>query len=73
MAMDIKGLVHTENGRGSRRILVEKDIYQQELERIFAQGWLFLCYESQIPQPGDFFTTHMGEGPFWLWVTGEAR
>jgi phenylpropionate dioxygenase-like ring-hydroxylating dioxygenase large terminal subunit len=50
-------LVDAENGLVSRRIFFEQDIYQQELERIFARCWLFLCHDSQIPHPGDFFSS----------------
>jgi 3-phenylpropionate/trans-cinnamate dioxygenase subunit alpha len=63
MGTHMTGLVDAEHGLISRRIFIEPAIYAQELEQIFGRCWLFLCHDSQIPSPGDFFTTAMGEDP----------
>ena len=44
-----------------RRIFSDTDIYRQELQRIFARAWNFVCHESQLPQSGSFFMNYIGE------------
>ena len=54
-------LVDTERGIISREIFVNDGIFAEELEKLFARAWLFVGHESQIPKPGDYFTSRMGE------------
>jgi phenylpropionate dioxygenase-like ring-hydroxylating dioxygenase large terminal subunit len=55
------GLVDLSVGAISREIFVNEDIYQEELERIFARAWFFIGHESQVPNPGDYFVSGIGE------------
>ena len=52
-------LVH--DGTINNAIFSHPDIYQQELEQVFARMWLFVGHESEIPRPGDFVRSRMGE------------
>ncbi len=53
--MDLsKGLV-------SRDVFVDENIYSLELEQIFSKTWLLIGHESQVPKPGDYFVSRMGE------------
>jgi 3-phenylpropionate/trans-cinnamate dioxygenase subunit alpha len=60
---DWNSLIRAEDGLVNRRIFIEPEVYQLELEKIFARTWIYLCHESQLKNPGDFFTTYMGEDP----------
>ncbi len=54
-------LIDFKTGRQKRVIYSDPDIYEQELEKIFARSWLFVAHECQIKEPGDFIRTFMGE------------
>jgi phenylpropionate dioxygenase-like ring-hydroxylating dioxygenase large terminal subunit len=54
-------LVDPSGGQISREIFVNEDLYQQEQEQVFTRAWLFVGHEDQIPNPGDYFVSSMGE------------
>jgi phenylpropionate dioxygenase-like ring-hydroxylating dioxygenase large terminal subunit len=58
---EIKRLVDKDNGTINAAIFSDPDIYRQELENIFTRTWLFVGHVSQIPNPGDFMLSRMGE------------
>ncbi|MBV1876555.1 MAG: Rieske 2Fe-2S domain-containing protein [Pseudomonadales bacterium] len=53
--------VDADKGTVDRRIFSDQAIYQQELKRIFARGWNFICHETQLPESGCFFLSYIGE------------
>jgi phenylpropionate dioxygenase-like ring-hydroxylating dioxygenase large terminal subunit len=59
--VNMRELVDDNGTTQSKVIFASEEIYRQEIERIFGRCWLFLTHESQIPNPGDFQQTTMGE------------
>ncbi|WP_333825454.1 aromatic ring-hydroxylating oxygenase subunit alpha [Pinisolibacter sp.] len=53
--------MNLEEGWVSRDVFFDPAIYEAEMRQIFARVWLFVAHESQVPKPGDFVTTYMGE------------
>ncbi|MEA2641932.1 MAG: hypothetical protein QOF51_3326 [Chloroflexota bacterium] len=60
-ANTLRDMVDLEHGTISREVFVNEEIYQQELEQIFARAWLFIGHESQVPKNGDYVQSKMGE------------
>jgi phenylpropionate dioxygenase-like ring-hydroxylating dioxygenase large terminal subunit len=58
---EILSLFDPTTGVLDRRVLSDEALYQLELERIFARSWNFMCHDSQIPEPGDYFINYIGE------------
>jgi phenylpropionate dioxygenase-like ring-hydroxylating dioxygenase large terminal subunit len=50
--------------RAPYRVMSDVEIYRLEQERIFrGPVWHYLCLEAEIPEPGSFRTTYIGETP----------
>ncbi len=46
-----------------RSVYTDERVFRAEMQFLFAQAWLFVGHESQVPTPGDFFTTTLAEQP----------
>lgn len=47
-------------------VYLDPEIYKRELKEIFGKTWVFIGLELEVPKPGDFKTTFVGEIPVLL-------
>jgi benzoate/toluate 1,2-dioxygenase subunit alpha len=54
-----------QNGiyRVNRRVFTDDEIFELEMKYLFEGNWVYLAHESQLPNPGDYFTTYIGRQP----------
>jgi len=58
MKVDYRELVHTDRVHGS--LLHDPEIFADEMERIFVQGWVFVGHESEVKNGGDWVKRQLG-------------
>jgi anthranilate 1,2-dioxygenase large subunit len=64
----------TDYSRVPYRLYHDPAIYEQELERIFkGPVWSYVGLEAELPNPGDFITTVIGETPIILARDNEGQ
>ncbi|HZP26521.1 MAG TPA: aromatic ring-hydroxylating dioxygenase subunit alpha [Dehalococcoidia bacterium] len=47
--------------------------YELELERIFRRSWIFVCHESEVPEPGSFVTKQVAGDPILIVRDGAGQ
>ena len=49
----VKGVVHSD-------VYTDPEIFEEEMEKIFHQGWVYVGHDSEIPEPGDYALKPIG-------------
>jgi benzoate/toluate 1,2-dioxygenase subunit alpha len=48
-----------------RDVYINQDVFDLEMEHLFANTWVHVGHASQIPNAGDYFTTSIGSLSLW--------
>jgi phenylpropionate dioxygenase-like ring-hydroxylating dioxygenase large terminal subunit len=61
LQIDYSGLILSD--RVSGRMYYDREIFQDEIERIWHSEWVYVAHESEVPEPGDYVTRQIGLQP----------
>ena len=59
----LAGLVGADGSWVDRKVIADPAIYERELAQIFHRSWVVVAHECQVPEPGCFVTSTVGEDP----------
>lgn len=63
----------TGHYRGDRSAFTDQEIFELEMKYIFEGNWVYLAHESQIENPGDYYTATVGRQPVVITRTKEGE
>ena len=46
-----------------RDVYIDEEVFELEMKHLFANAWIFVGHDSQVPNPGDYFATEIGKQP----------
>src|ERR1044071_2537691 len=49
-----------------RDVYIDEEVFQLEMEHLFANTWVYVGHDSQVPNPGDYFGTTVGTQPILM-------
>jgi benzoate/toluate 1,2-dioxygenase alpha subunit len=52
--------------RVHRDVYIDPEVFQLEMERLWARTWIYVGHTSQVPKPGDFITADIAAKPVIL-------
>ena len=63
-----RDLIQPDRVHGS--LYTEPYVFEDELDKIFSRGWVFVAHDSELPEPGDYITRTVGR-QHYLVVRGQ--
>ena len=52
--------------RIDRAVYTDDAVFEDEMRRIYEKSWVYLCHESQIAEPGDYYAAEIGRQPVFV-------
>ncbi|PAT43740.1 aromatic ring-hydroxylating dioxygenase subunit alpha [Vandammella animalimorsus] len=46
-----------------RDLFIDQELFELEMKHLFANVWIYVGHASQVPKPGDFYATTIGDQP----------
>ncbi len=46
-----------------RDVYIDPEVFDLEMKHVFANAWVFVGHDSQVPNKGDYFATEIGKQP----------
>ena len=68
--IDYKHLVQDDRIHAS--LYTDPRVFDDEMERVFHRGWVFVGHASEIPRPGDYVTRTVGTEPVIMVRAGDG-